>query len=38
MKKRRSIEIKVKKPGRYDMKYKTSYTLKPPPAPKSSSR
>ena len=38
MKKRRSIEIKVKKPGRYDMKYKTSYTLKPPPAAKSSSR
>jgi VWFA-related protein len=38
LKKRRSIEIKVKKPGRYDMKYKTSYTLKPPPAPKGSSR
>jgi VWFA-related protein len=30
-KKRRLIEIKVNKPGRYELKYKTSYTLKPPP-------
>jgi VWFA-related protein len=33
-KKRRTIEIKIKKPGKYDLKYKTSYTLKPPPAVK----
>jgi VWFA-related protein len=31
LKKRRTIEIKVAKPGRYDLKYKTSYTLRPPP-------
>src|SRR5262245_58731505 len=39
LKKRRNIEIKVTKAGRYDLKYKTSYTLRPPPAvkaPKSS--
>jgi len=39
LKKRRNIEIKVTKTGRYDLKYKTSYTLRPPPAvkvPKSS--
>jgi VWFA-related protein len=34
-KKRRDIEIRVKKAGKYDLKYKTSYTLKPPPAIKS---
>lgn len=32
-KKRRAIEIRVKKPGHYDLKYRTAYTLKPPPAP-----
>ena len=36
LKKRRSIEIKVAKAGRYDLKYKTSYTLRPPPAVKTS--
>jgi VWFA-related protein len=38
LKKRRNIEIKVTKAGKYDLKYKTSYTLRPPPpvkAPKS---
>lgn len=35
LKKRRNIEIRVKKAGKYDLKYKTSYTLKPPPAIKS---
>jgi VWFA-related protein len=35
LKKRRAIEIKVAKQGRYDLKYKTSYTLRPPPAVKS---
>jgi VWFA-related protein len=35
-KKRRNIEIRVKKPGHYDLKYRTSYTLKPPPAPSAS--
>jgi VWFA-related protein len=34
LKKRRTIEIKVKKPGKYDLRYKTSYTLRPPPAVK----
>lgn len=34
LKKRRTIEIKVTKPGKYDLRYKTSYTLKPPPAVK----
>jgi VWFA-related protein len=32
LKKRRAIEIRVKKAGKYDLKYKTSYTLRPPPA------
>ena len=36
LKKRRTIEIKVAKSGRYDLKYKTSYTLKPPPVVKTS--
>ena len=36
LKKRRAIEIKVAKPGKYDLKYKTSYTLRPPPAVKTS--
>jgi len=31
LKKRRTIEIKVAKSGRFDLKYKTSYTLRPPP-------
>ena len=35
-KKRRNIEIKIEKPGHFDLKYRTSYTLKPPPAPSSS--
>jgi VWFA-related protein len=34
LKKRRQIEIRVNKTGKYDLKYKTSYTLKPPPAVK----
>jgi len=34
LKKRRTIEIKVNKPGKYDLRYKTSYTLRPPPAVK----
>ena len=35
LKKRRNIEIKVKTAGKYDLNYKPSYTLKPPPAVKS---
>ena len=35
-KKRRNIEIKVKGPTKYDLNYKPSYVLKPPPAVKSS--
>ena len=38
LRKRRAIEIKVAKSGKYDLKYKTSYTLRPPPAKSSSSR
>jgi len=38
LKKRRTIEIRVKKAGKYDLKYKTSYTLRPPPAVKSSTK
>jgi len=38
LKKRRGIEIRVKKAGKYDLKYKTSYTLRPPPAVKSSTK
>ena len=34
LKKKRNIEIKVTKAGKYDLRYKTSYTLKPLPAPK----
>ena len=34
LKKKRNIEIKVKKAGKYDLRYKTSYTLKPLPGPK----
>ena len=30
-KKRRNIEIRVRRDGKYDLKYRTSYTLKPPP-------
>jgi VWFA-related protein len=35
-KKRRNIEIKVPGPTKYDLNYKPSYVLKPPPAIKSS--
>jgi len=38
LKKRRTIEIKVKRPGKYDLNYKTSYTLRPPPVVKGSSK
>ena len=38
LKKRRNIVIKINKPGKYDLKYKTQYTLKPPPARSSSSK
>ena len=38
LKKRRNIEIKVNKPGKYDLNYKTSYTLRPPPVVKGSSK
>ncbi len=38
LKKRRNIEIKVKAPGRYELNYKPTYTLKPPPAIRSSSK
>jgi VWFA-related protein len=38
LKKRRVIEIRVRKAGKYDLKYKTSYTLRPPPAVKSSTK
>jgi VWFA-related protein len=31
LKKRRNIEIRVSRDGHYDLKYRTSYTLKPPP-------
>ena len=34
LKKRRAIEIKVAKSGQFDLKYKTSYTLRPPPVVK----
>jgi VWFA-related protein len=34
LKKKRNIEIKVNKTGKYDLRYKTSYTLKPLPNPK----
>jgi VWFA-related protein len=37
LKKRRNIEIKVNKPGKYDLNYKTSYTLRPPPRVKATS-
>jgi VWFA-related protein len=38
LKKRRNIEIKVNKAGKYDLNYKTSYTLRPPPVVKGSSK
>ena len=38
LKKKRNIEIKVKKPGKYDLNYKTSYTLRPPPVVKGSAK
>jgi VWFA-related protein len=31
LKKKRNIEIRVNRNGHYDLKYRTSYTLKPPP-------
>jgi VWFA-related protein len=31
LKKKRNIEIRLKRSGHYDLKYRTSYTLKPPP-------
>ena len=31
-KRRRAIEVKVTKPGHYDLKYRTTYTLRPRPA------
>jgi VWFA-related protein len=34
LKKKRNIEIKVNKGVKYDLRYKTSYTLKPLPGPK----
>ena len=37
LKKRRTIEVRVKKAGKYDLKYKTAYTLRPPPVIKKSS-
>jgi VWFA-related protein len=37
-KKRRVIEIRVNRSGKYDLKYRTSYTLKPLPAPSKSSK
>jgi len=37
LKKRRTIEIKVKGAGKYQLNYKLMYTLKPPPAIKSTS-
>ena len=37
LKKRRNIEIKVNKPGKYDLNYNTSYTLRPAPRVKSTS-
>ncbi len=37
-KKRRNIEIKVKTPGKFELNYKPSYTLKPPPAIKTSGK
>jgi hypothetical protein len=37
-KKRRNIEIKIKTPGKYELNYKPSYTLKPPPAIKTSGK
>ena len=38
LKKRRNIEIKVKAPGKFELNYKPTYTLKPPPAIRSSSK
>ena len=38
LKKRRNIEIKVKSPGKFELNYKPTYTLKPPPAIRSSSK
>jgi VWFA-related protein len=36
LKKRRNIEIKVNAPGKYELNYKPTYTLKPPPVVKGS--
>jgi hypothetical protein len=32
LKRKRNIEIRVNKAGKFDLQYRTSYTLKPPPA------
>jgi VWFA-related protein len=38
LKRKRTVEIKVKSNTKYELNYKPSYTLKPPPAVKSSSK
>jgi VWFA-related protein len=38
LKKKRTIEIKIKTAGKFELNYKPSYTLKPPPAVKSTSK
>jgi VWFA-related protein len=38
LKRKRTVEIKVKANAKYELNYKPSYTLKPPPAVKSSSK
>jgi VWFA-related protein len=38
LKKKRNVEIKIKSATKYELNYKPSYTLKPPPAVKSSSK
>jgi len=38
LKKKRAIEIRVKKTGKFELKYKTAYTLRPPPVVKSSTK
>jgi VWFA-related protein len=38
LKKKRNVEIRIKSATKYELNYKPSYTLKPPPAIKSSSK
>jgi VWFA-related protein len=38
LKKKRTVEVKIKSTTKYELNYKPSYTLKPPPAVKSSSK